>query len=53
VVDEIAPAHLANERRLVKALSAGEQRELVKRLRKLLQAREGDEALNARQSLAQ
>jgi DNA-binding MarR family transcriptional regulator len=53
VVDEIAPAHLDNEQRLLNTLSAGEQRELVKLLRKLLQAREADEAFVARESLAQ
>ena len=40
IVDDLAPAHLENERRLLSALSGGEQRELAVLLRKLLAARE-------------
>lgn len=43
LVDRTAPAHLANERTLLAALSAGEQRELATLLRKLLRTFEGEE----------
>jgi DNA-binding MarR family transcriptional regulator len=38
LVDDVAPAHLANERRLLAALSADDQRQLIGLLRKLLRS---------------
>jgi DNA-binding MarR family transcriptional regulator len=38
LVDEVAPAHLGNERRLLAALSADEQQQLIDLLRKLLRS---------------
>ena len=44
LVDRVAPAHLANERALIGALSEGEQATLAELLRKLLRAYEREQA---------